>query len=115
VATTFEEKSRIGKVRESLSMVFPGNRDKYKAQVRTNFLKDIATGDITKNLGNQLLYQGYGYTDMYAYHPKDIYVPREKLSFRRRDQIYKDCAILRVVIDKVTKEIHRKGLRVSKT
>jgi len=115
VATTFEEKSRIGKVRENLSMIFPANRDRYKAQVRTNFLKDIATGDITKNLGNQLLYQGYGYTDMYAYHPKDIYVPREKLSFRRRDQIYKDCAILRVVIDKVTKEIHRKGLQISKS
>ena len=115
MATTFEEKSRIGKVRENLSMVFPSNRDRYKAQVRTDFLKSVATGDITKNLGNQLLYQGYGYTDMYAYHPKDIYVPREKLSFRRRDQIYKDCAILRVVIDKVTKEINRKGLRVSKS
>ena len=54
MATTFEEKSRIGKVRENLSMVFPSNRDRYKAQVRTDFLKSVATGDITKNLGNQL-------------------------------------------------------------
>ena len=59
MATTYDDKSRLGKVRENLSMVFPGTRDRYKEQVRTNFLKDIATGDINKSsLGNQLLYQG---------------------------------------------------------
>ena len=41
MANAYDEKSRFDKVRENLGMVFPGNRDKYKEQIRTNFYKVI--------------------------------------------------------------------------
>ena len=64
-----------------------------------------------KNLGGSLLYEQYGiYGGRRKRYDKDIYQPRERLTYRVRNQIAIDSSILRVTIDKKTKEVTRNGL-----
>lgn len=94
----------------------PSFKDRLKASFKIITKKGYSKhkDGIRKQLGLQMLNESYGYSDVYNYHPQDIYRPREKLSFRRRNRLFIDCQILRSVINIVNEEMHRNGLALKK-
>lgn len=94
----------IQRTREAISML----SQRGNARIKEDALK--------KSLASSLLSNTYRgtYSSTAMVHYNDIYQPREKLTHKRRDQLAKDSAILRVVIDKITKEINRNGMKMKK-
>ncbi len=92
----------------------------------SNFIRENLTSagreqkrreEIRKNFGIGLQRDGqYGIYNTYPQHykVKEIFYPRQRLSFFTRDQFYIDNPTLRTVIDKKVKEVNRNGISIQK-